>query len=158
MTGFADDLTYTKAIYVWDELAEVEMDLALIANWLGSKLLRLNLDKVKSMLISRKRNQHALNRSLNGHCIEQVNSFKLLGVTISKDLSWCTHIQQVCTRSKNFWASYTVFSELSSHTYWPNSTSPWSSLRWTTAPRFGTRSTKSTKLHSKEHNPLLREL
>ena len=70
MTGFANDLTYTKAIYIWDELAEVEMDLALITNWLGSKLLRLNLDKVKSMLILRKRNKHALNLSLNGHCIE----------------------------------------------------------------------------------------
>ena len=88
MTGFADDLTYTKAIYIWDERAGVKMGQALITNWLGSKLHRLKLDKVKSMLISRKRNQHALNISLNGHCIKQVNCFKLLGVTISKDLSW----------------------------------------------------------------------
>jgi len=100
MIGFADALTYTKAIYIWDELAEVEMDLALITNWLECKLLRLNLDKDQFMLISRKRNQHALNLPFKVPQIEQVNCFKLMGVTISKDLSWHTHIQQVCARSK----------------------------------------------------------
>jgi len=60
--------------------------------------LRLNLDKVKSMLISRKRNQHVLNLSVNPTVIKVSKSTALLGVTISKDLSWCTHIQQVCAR------------------------------------------------------------
>ena len=129
------------------------MDLALITNWLGSKLLRLNLNKVKSMLISRKRNQYALNLSLNGHCFEQVNCFKLLGVTLdAPKFSKCVQDK------KNFWASYTTLSELPSHTYWPNSTSPWSSLCWTTALRLGTSSLKSTKLHSKGYNPSLQEL
>ena len=100
LTGYADDLTYTKAIHSMDEIAVMERDLALISDWLGHQLLRLNLDKVKSMLITRRRRMPALNIILNGHRVEQVRSFILLGVSISEGLSWSGHINQVCSRSR----------------------------------------------------------
>ena len=100
LTGYADDLTYTKAIHSMDETAVMERDLALISDWLGHQLLRLNRDKVKSMLITRRRRMPALNITLNGHRVEQVRSFILLGVPISEGLSWSGHINQVCSRAR----------------------------------------------------------
>ncbi len=38
--------------------------------------------------------------SIEGHAIEQVSCFKLLGVTITQDLSWSHHIRDVCSRSR----------------------------------------------------------
>ena len=42
----------------------------------------------------------ALNITLNSHRVEQVRSFKLLGVSISEGLSWSGHINQVCSRTR----------------------------------------------------------
>ena len=42
----------------------------------------------------------ALNITLNGHRVEQVRSFILLGVSISEGLSWSGHINQVCSRTR----------------------------------------------------------
>ena len=62
--------------------------------------LRLNSNKTKALLVSRKRKPPALALRLNDCAIEQVEPYKYLGVLISSDLSWSLHINRVCSRAK----------------------------------------------------------
>ena len=53
------------------------------------------------MLISRKRrSRQQLSLSLGGNALEQVHTFKYLGVLISSSLSWSPHIDAVCTKAR----------------------------------------------------------
>ena len=62
--------------------------------------LRLNKGKTKCMLITRKRKPPPLDLKIDDVSIEQVNNFKYLGVVMSSDLSWSTHIASTCARAK----------------------------------------------------------
>ena len=54
------------------------------------------------MLISRKRCSlsDSITLWLNGNVLEQVNSFKYLGVNISNNLTWSNHIDIVCSKAR----------------------------------------------------------
>ena len=97
LTGFADDCTYSKAIYDRADLNSINADLAIIHSWLGEQSLRLNL---KWMAISRKLTPPTPAITVGGEFIERVDSFKLLGVLVVTDLSWRKHITNVCARTK----------------------------------------------------------
>ena len=84
----------------YDNFGKVNSDLGVISDWLLSQNLSLNIGKVKCMLISRKKSRPVLPVYIDNQRIEQVSSFKLLGVTVTQDLSWSTHIGNVCSRAK----------------------------------------------------------
>ena len=71
-----------------------------VSTWLQRNGLRLNTLKTKSMLIhsSRKVTGSTLELSANGSQVEQVCSFKFLGVTINDTLTWSDHINTVCDK------------------------------------------------------------
>ena len=53
------------------------------------------------MIISRKRCPLDPEIVIGGNKVERVQSYKLLGVTITEDLSWSLHISKVCVRGKS---------------------------------------------------------
>ena len=55
MTGYADDVTYSKPLFSDNDIETAYADLDLICQWISSHDLRLNLKKVKAMVISRKK-------------------------------------------------------------------------------------------------------
>ena len=62
------------------------------------------------MVISQKRHPPTPSIVISGHQVEQVSSFKLLGVTISNDLSWRQHILCLVSKTKRLLGSlYRVF-------------------------------------------------
>ena len=63
-------------------------------------MLKLNLIKTKAIMISRKRNPPQPSLVVDDTPIEQVDSLPYLGVTISSDLSWSTHITNICTKAR----------------------------------------------------------
>ena len=69
---------------------------------MGIKLsgLRLNTQKAKFVLISRLHHPPPIELSVDGTIISRVPSVTYLGVSISSDLSWASHIETVCCKTK----------------------------------------------------------
>ena len=52
------------------------------------------------MVVSRRRNQHVTQLQLGNDVLEQVDTFKYLGVLLSSDLTWTPHIESICSKAR----------------------------------------------------------
>ena len=97
---FADDTT----IYIVGEnIATIQSSLQLCLDlahlWLQKHGLKLNPTKTKSMLIhSSKKVVDRLQLNLKSTPIEQVHTFKFLGVVVNDTLTWTDHIDMECKK------------------------------------------------------------
>ncbi len=66
-----------------------------LTSWCQDNCLSLNVSKTKELIVDfRKRQQRPYTPlMISGTPVERVSSFKYLGVNISEDLTWTTHIQ-----------------------------------------------------------------
>ena len=94
---YADDILLYAPITAKFSL---QSDIDAISSWISSAGLSLNLSKTKFLVLSRKRCPPSLSLRVAGSSIVQVTSFKYLGVTISSNLSWRSHINNVCSKAK----------------------------------------------------------
>ena len=80
----------------------VQSDIKAIEDWSDKQLLQLNPKKCKFMILSRKRQAVVNNLTLylGGTTLEEVETFKYLGILLSSNLSWSEHISGVCSRAK----------------------------------------------------------
>jgi hypothetical protein len=62
--------------------------------------------KCNSLSITRSHTPHAFNYTLKGHVLESVNTAKYLGITLSSNMSWDTHIKNITAKANkilSFW-------------------------------------------------------
>ena len=97
---YADDLLLYKPISSSCDLEELQRDILEIERWSAVNYLKFNSSKCKSMIISRKKGNSSASLTLNGCTLEQVTTYKYLGVNISCDLSWSSHIAIICTKAR----------------------------------------------------------
>ena len=70
------------------------------AQWSSDNRVKLTNEKCKELIISFARNQPELHLIVvNGQELEAVQSAKLLGITITSDLSWNNHIGKVLKKA-----------------------------------------------------------
>ena len=98
---FADDTAVMGLISGNDErayLGEVEN----LALWCQGNSLSLNVSKTKEMIVDFRRSgaRDYSPLSIYGAPVERVSSFKYLGVHISEDLTWTTHIDSVVKKAR----------------------------------------------------------
>ncbi len=98
---FADDTVVLGLIYNNDEttyLDEVER----LTSWCQDNCLSLNVSKTKELIVDfRERQQWPYSLlMISGTPVERVSSFKYLGVNISEDLTWTTHIQTLVKKAR----------------------------------------------------------
>ena len=98
---FADDTAVVGLISGNDErayLGEVEI----LTQWCRENSLSLNVSKTKEMVVDfRRTGERSYSPlSINGAPVERVTNFKYLGVTISEDLTWTTHIDTVVKKAR----------------------------------------------------------
>ena len=144
ITGYADDTTYSMKLRDDSDVKSAVADLDTINHWIASSGFKLSVPKVKMMVISRKRHPPTPTIVIKGHEVEQVSSFKLLGVTISADLSWRQHIHGIVSKAKCLLGFlYRVFGSSNRRCLLP-STDLLSFHIWTTVAVYGTPLTRLT--------------
>ena len=99
---FADDVLLYHTISCPNDYSDAQHSVTAIEHWSSDNHLQLNALKCKCMIISRKKKpitpQCAL--ILNGNNLEQVKSYKYLGLLLTADLSWSSHISSVCLKAR----------------------------------------------------------
>ena len=71
------------------------------SSWRSTNFLHFNVSKTKEMCIDFRRNRTVISPIvINGEAVEQVDSFKYLGVVFDKKLSFTEHVTAVQNKSQ----------------------------------------------------------
>ena len=93
---YADDTTLCCSLTNTPQNDTLNKELHKINTWLTCNKLSLNIDKTKLMIFHTKQGIiTSPDLSINNTPIEKVKSFHFLGLIISNDLKWHTHIGNV---------------------------------------------------------------
>lgn len=90
---FADDCVAYLPVRTRDDQTALSTYLSAITDWCNSWKMSLNVKKCAQMTITRKRDPLEFSYKLNNTALQTVHQFKYLGVTITSNLSWNTHIR-----------------------------------------------------------------
>ena len=96
---YVDDTTASEVVRK-GQVSNAQIIADEVAEWSNRNRVKLNIDKCKELRIS----FAAVSREfppvvIGGECIKAVSDAKLLGVTISSDLSWNAHITEVIKKA-----------------------------------------------------------
>ncbi len=80
---------------------KLQQDLDSHQNWANTWGMKFNASKCYIMSIHRKKQPSTFRYSLNNHILEQVSQNPYLGVIISDNLKWTTHISKICKRANS---------------------------------------------------------
>ena len=92
---FADDIALYRIIKSQHDYHSLQNDINAIVSSLHTKHLSLNEDKCSYLFISRRRT-HSLQPpalTVDSNQLKRVQSYKYLGILITSDLSWSSHVQ-----------------------------------------------------------------
>ena len=96
---YADDIVLYRPIATHSDVESLQADVDKVSNWVKAAGLSLNA-KMSKVVFSRKRAPPVVNILVCHNVIPVVESTCFLGVTISCDLKWNTHITNTCTKAR----------------------------------------------------------
>ena len=102
ITMYADDLLLHREIDCPEDYPKLQQDVNEIAKWVDVNQLSLNSKKCKYMIVSRLRGRSvpSCTPSLNGQPLDRVRQYKYLGVVLTDDLTWSTHISEITNKAR----------------------------------------------------------
>ena len=101
LTVYADDMLLYKPISCQEDFAALQNDIDKLEFWTATNQLQFNTSKCKYMVVSRKRaGILPPPLTLQGQLLQQVDHFKYLGLLLSSDLSWSSHVENICNKAR----------------------------------------------------------
>ena len=94
---------------------EMQQDINCLSQWSQDNILSFNVTKCKCMLLTNRHNVPLPTLVLNDQPLEYVKHYKYLGVTVSHNLSWAQHIQDICKKARKVLG--TIYHKISKHTH-----------------------------------------
>ena len=97
---FADDCVCYSEIKEKEDVVKLQKDIDRLGSWARKWGMRFQPVKCKMMQVTKKLT-HKIQAfyTLEGTVLENVESIKYVGVTITNDLKWNTHIINICTKA-----------------------------------------------------------
>ncbi|KAJ8272727.1 hypothetical protein GJAV_G00092740 [Gymnothorax javanicus] len=96
---YADDTKLSREIITLQDCVLLQNDLDSFYRWCVAWKLLVNVIKTMVISFSTKRNHVQYNDQLNGHSLRRVTEIKDLGVTLSADLSFTIHVNNICSQA-----------------------------------------------------------
>ena len=97
---YADDIVLFRPIISSCDVDALQSDINIVAEWISDAGLCLNANKSKVVVFSRKRVRPAVVVTVDSTVIPTVDSICFLGVTVTSDLKWNTHITNTCAKAR----------------------------------------------------------
>ena len=98
---FADDTMIYMAVRGEGDAELLQKDLDTLSRWEETWKTEFHPKKCEVINITRKKNIFRYPYNLHGHQLKHVNQTKYLGVTITSDFRWNTHIDKVAAKANN---------------------------------------------------------
>ena len=96
---FADDCVCYREIKDIEDTFKLQKDIDRLGIWARKWGMRFQPVKCNMMQLTNKHNKIQASYTLEGTVLENVDSIKYLGVTITSDLKWNSHIRNVCSKA-----------------------------------------------------------
>jgi len=96
---FADDSLLYRKITSKEDMIQLQKDLDEVLLWCNTWYMTLNLDKCEHMNITSKHTHTNSDYKLDQHQLTKVKDYKYLGLHISDNLSWSTHINHIVNKA-----------------------------------------------------------
>jgi len=98
---FADDCLLYRPIYETSDQHALQKDLDLLAVWCDSWCMSFNAAKCEVKRISRKKTILQKIYTIKGQALQEVNKARYLGVVISNDVQWSTHVSTITKKANS---------------------------------------------------------
>lgn len=98
---FADDCLLYRPIKTEADATKLQEDIDALQNWESTWQMSFNPDKCEVLRITNKRNKIMANYYIHGQQLQIVDNAKYLGLTISKNLSWNNHVNNITKKANS---------------------------------------------------------
>ena len=101
---FADDSKCFSVIESLQDCESLQKDLDSLHRWSDNWHLKFNTFNCEVLTVTRKRHPFRYDYKLNNNSLKHVTQVKDLGVTVSLDLTWDTHINTILAKANRMLA------------------------------------------------------